>query len=459
MTLVKGPMHINLGHQWIKPLPIKKLKIVLRAFWWYIVRRSQDFLPRWIDIRVVDRMRAAVQPASTNIPIRRLFIDVSIVSRQDAGTGIQRIVRAISTQLLADPSPIWEIHFMASSRGHPYREVSWPITNMVAARIVPDKPGDVFLGLDFALDAVPRHQRQLLRWKENGVALWFVIYDLLPVQRPAWFSDQLVARFRRWLRAVAGMADGFLCISPPVDQDLRRTLFDRFGLSAHGNFRSAVFPMGWDLAATQPTVGIPPNFAELLEHLSGKRVALMVGTLEPRKGHEDILNAFETLWKWGSDSCLVIVGKPGWKTERLQRRLLNNVEMGVRLFWLSDASDEALGKFYDLCSGVIIASYGEGFGLPLIEAIGYGKPVLARDIPVFRLHEAKAVQFFSEIDPMALGEVIDRWLEQTESEEEPVFAIPVSWSESCAAVKLHLEGDKSGRFADHPYRGATRKSV
>jgi len=401
---------------------------------------AQRLVPKAVEVCAVQRMRSAVPPAIPRRSARRLFIDVSIVAGNDAGTGIQRIVRAIGAQLPADPSADWKIHFMAASRARSYEEISWPNVGLpVSEKAEPGKPGDVFLGLDFVLDAVPRHRRQILKWKAEGVAIWFVVYDLLPIQHPEWFSDQLVARFRRWLRVIAGMADGFLCISHPVDQDLRRIMTDRYGLSDDGFYKSAVIPMGWDLGATRPSVGLSPDFPATLEKLVGRRFALMVGTLEPRKGHEDILDAFEALWRDGGEDRLVIVGRPGWKTRRLQRRLSKSPDHGSKLFWLCDASDEALEHLYRLCTGVVVASYGEGFGLPLIEALGHRKPVMARDIPIFHSHASAAVHYFNDMEPAALGKKISQWMKDIEGDSPP-FTVPASWSDACSSIKIHLEG-------------------
>lgn len=120
----------------------------------------------------------------------------------------------------------------------------------------------------------------------------------------------------------------------------------------------------------------------------------MVGTIEPRKGYADALSAFDQLWSNNSDIVLVIVGKPGWKTEQLQQRMQNHQEYGKRLYWFKAASDEFLLKLYQSSTGILVASEAEGFGLPLIEALYHGKPVLARDIEVFHEVVADGVVYF-----------------------------------------------------------------
>jgi glycosyltransferase involved in cell wall biosynthesis len=97
-----------------------------------------------------------------------------------------------------------------------------------------------------------------------------------------------------------------------------------------------------------------------------------------------MMEAFEQLWSEGDDVQLVIVGRIGWLMGDFVEALENHPQQGLKLFWLTEASDEFLAKIYESCSCLLAASIDEGFGLPLVEAMYYGKPVLARDIEVFR---------------------------------------------------------------------------
>ena len=135
---------------------------------------------------------------------------------------------------------------------------------------------------------------------------------------------------------------------------------------------------------------------------------LMVGTVEPRKAYAEAIAAFEHLWaKFPTNAPdLVIVGKAGWKTANLQQRIRTHPEQGRQLFWLDRVSDEALCNLYDSCRGVLIASHGEGFGLPLLEAALHRRHVLARDLAVFREQGLSNVTFFDDDDPESLANAL-----------------------------------------------------
>jgi glycosyltransferase involved in cell wall biosynthesis len=123
-------------------------------------------------------------------------------------------------------------------------------------------------------------------------------------------------------------------------------------------------------------------------------MVLMVGTLEPRKGHSAALATAEKLWAEGEDFSLVIAGKAGWMMERLGEYIRRHPEHGKRLFWFSSADDRMLAGLYRAADGVLAASEGEGFGLPLVEAGQYDIPVLARNLAVFREVAGEHVRYF-----------------------------------------------------------------
>jgi len=158
----------------------------------------------------------------------------------------------------------------------------------------------------------------------------------------------------------------------------------------------------------------------------------MVGTLEPRKGHAQVLEAFEQLWMTGVNVNLVIVGKQGWLVENLVERLRAHPELNKRFFWLEGISDEYLEKVYATSTCLIAASYGEGFGLPLIEAAQYNLPIIAQDIPVFREVAGEHAYYFDTKSPDALAQEIRAWLTLYNSDQHPKSnKIPwLTWRES-----------------------------
>ena len=135
----------------------------------------------------------------------------------------------------------------------------------------------------------------------------------------------------------------------------------------------------------------------------------MVGSIEPRKMHSYVLDAFDGFWASGASGALVIIGRQGWKTEEFLQRVALHPELGRQLFILRDATDAELDHCYRKSSSLVIASEIEGFGLPVVEAFQRGLPVMCSDIPVFReIADGKAV-FFSLADPRNLTQALQEF--------------------------------------------------
>ncbi len=138
----------------------------------------------------------------------------------------------------------------------------------------------------------------------------------------------------------------------------------------------------------------------------------MVGTIEPRKGHQQVLDAFEVLWEQGVNLDLVIVGSTGWIDEAFANHLSTFDTENTKLHWLKFVPEAMLQALYKHAAGTLMASRGEGFGLPLIEAAYYGSSLIARDLPVFREVCGEHAWYFEATTGDALATELLTWLEQ-----------------------------------------------
>lgn len=336
----------------------------------------------------------------------RLLVDVSAIIRHDAQTGIQRVVRAVWAELRRRDGQGFKLVpvFATHSRGYCYAPVDFLKSQ---AGALPGNPvcahqGDRFLGLDLSAHFLPKYRPQLRAWRSHGATLHVVVYDLLPLQRPEWFSISAGAHFRDWFDVLSQDADQAICISRQVSRDLRERLRE---IAPETRLSIAHMKMGGDIASSLPSGGVSTTLSDILDRLRFRPAILMVGTIEPRKGYDAALPAFESIWREHGSSApdLVIVGKAGWKTSRLQKYIRTHPEQGERLHWLDNVTDEGLCALYGACRGLLVASRAEGFGLPLTEAIMQGCPVLARDLPVFHEQNLPHVLYFEDDRPAELG--------------------------------------------------------
>ncbi|WP_354362519.1 glycosyltransferase family 1 protein [Undibacterium sp. GrIS 1.8] len=384
---------------------------------------------KWLRIPSIKSGDTAAQ----SLP-KKLIIDVSSIAHLDAKTGIQRVVRNLYQQLLLAPPVGFQIVPVMATRRKFYQAVPVNFLQEPSPAVTDATPiqihvGDIFLGLDLSAHIIPHHLPALCDWKKQGLRMTFVIYDLLPVLQPQWFNDRVSKNFKKWLNALAILADNTVAISRSVQSDFDVWMHDVCRLG-ETDLPCAAMQLGAELNTDDGTTTDALGF--LPAKLASQKFILMVGTLEPRKGHADVIDAFETLWGKCEQIDLVIVGKQGWKVEQLIERLHSHSEAGKRLHWLNNANDDVLRSLYQGCKGVIVASKGEGFGLPLIEAAYFNKPVLARDIPVFREISGSNVSFFNGMESNDLVELLSGWLRNLDAESSAVNNTSwISWRESC----------------------------
>lgn len=197
------------------------------------------------------------------------------------------------------------------------------------------------------------------------------------------------------MRVVAALADGIMCVSPVVANQLEQLLTKRYGVKELPPIVTVELGSDITLADRELAVSELP-VATGLDVPKFKNAALVVGTLEPRKGHADVLAAFELIWAADHGIPLVLIGRAGWNTGALQRRIRQHPQFERLLFWLEDVDDHALHAAYRHCRLVIVPSLAEGYGLPLDEALALGSPVLARNIAVFGRHIDRRISYFAE---------------------------------------------------------------
>ena len=384
------------------------------------VRKAGQWLkPVWNEVADADRARIA-EAIAADMPqalgVRQILVDITELVRRDARSGIQRVVRSIVSCLLKSPPEGYRVEpVYASPEGYRYAREFCRGFLQTAPTSFPDelvtvRQEDVFVGLDLALEEIPLFADQLQHMRDRGARVYVVVYDLLPLMRNDCFPPHAEQLFRTWLTRLSTVADGAIAISRAVADDLVREL-DGLGVERCRPLQVGYFHLGGDIEESLPSRGISKAEQSLIDDLSGAPSFLMVGTIEPRKGHSQSLDAFELLWSKGAPQRLVIVGKPGWMTEALTERIRSHPELGRRLVWFEGASDEVLDVLYGKCSALLAASEGEGFGLPLIEAARHGLPILARDLPVFREVVEDHAVYFHGSEARGLAESVEYWCE------------------------------------------------
>jgi len=348
-----------------------------------------------------------------------LFVDISPIIEAVHVDGVGRVTRTVFSLLTGkqkqdfDVVPVYSGErgrgfFRAhSASGEKHR---WQKAAEGELGIQP-QAGDIFLGLGLNQEGVCNHANLLAQWADEGVSVIFYVYDLLPIQYPQFWPLEAQADIlhHEWLSIVTSF-DEVICISETTAKRCREFMEGKYPPRFRYKSRLKKPPvrlrskkakisaiaLGHDFDAELLSRGLPKNANELLKAFRAKRTFLMVGTLEPRKGYRQMLEAFEQLWRQGEDIQLVIVGRNGWLMEDFVAELERHAERDRKLFWFSEASDEFLAQIYEACGSLLAGSIDEGFGLPIVEAGNRGKSILARDTEVFREVAGEAASFFKE---------------------------------------------------------------
>jgi glycosyltransferase involved in cell wall biosynthesis len=329
--------------------------------------------------------------------------DVSVYAGTDFFSGIQRVTsrlhRELAGLLTAGHGSLQPTFITDGLPGPQHPELGRDPMSWRPAVPVTDAEWLLCLDLNVRL---ARHRAELQVARSRGLRLLACVYDIIPVRHPEWFPREAGdVGFASWLNCVLAVADVLVVNSAATAADLRAYV-DEHPPDRPDPLRMATVPLGWDLGSAPPQL---PAGTRDADHF------LMVGTVEPRKGHDQVLDAFEQMWAAGSPARVTVVGRRGWLVDGLAQRMSELDRSEPRFRWLESAGDAELDELYGRCTAVLMASRAEGFGLPVVEAGLRGCPVVLRDIPVLR-EVAPDTAFYVRADGSDFVEVLTEVVRQ-----------------------------------------------
>jgi len=287
-----------------------------------------------------------------------------------------------------------------------------------------------------------------------------VVYDLIAVHFPQFVVPGYVELLTDYFGELLWLADRTMCISHTTRSDWVRHASD-VGVEP---VPSSVFPLGCDLS---PQGGDP--IIDLPAVLNGKRFVLYVSTIEPRKNHFMLYQAWEECLRTkqidpGRDR-LVFVGRQGWATEDLLHEIKTNPLTKETIIILHDLTDQQLTSLYRGCAFVLFPSLYEGFGLPLAEALGYGKPCLASNSGalseiggdlVMRVDAKDTLEWSRAITRLMSGSSdLGAWEDRIKQHHRPITwddAAKIFFETIAASIRneVHSFGEQLGGPAERP---------
>jgi glycosyltransferase involved in cell wall biosynthesis len=258
----------------------------------------------------------------------------------------------------------------------------------------------------------------------------YLVHDLIPITHPEFCRPGEADRHRERMRTVLTTATGVIGNSEATIHEL--SLFaDSEGLPKP--------PM------LAQWLGVDPLPAARAAPFPERPTFAVVGTIEGRKNHLMLLGIWSRLVERLGNRAprLLIIGQRGWEADRVFETLDDNEKLRGHVVELNHCSDEELAQHLTSARALLFPSLVEGFGLPLVEALDTGAPVIASDLPVFREIGRNIPTYLAPTDAAAWeASILDYASAESETRAAQLrrikdFRAP-TWSEHFAAVEEWL---------------------
>lgn len=327
---------------------------------------------------LVSRRRFRAVRAPIRVVAGPVVVDVTDTLSSNFTTGIQRVARETLARWWADGHDFLLARW--DSRSH--RLVS--LTREEIRRILPDaeqrgeSTPSILIPYEtpFVLPEISVRDERTARLRTiarySGGRTIAIGFDCIPITSAETAGAGMPGAFSKYLSALAR----FDVIAPISDASATEYRGWRRMLSGTGIVGPAIETV--ELPFTTSGVSDPSRAETLRDQLSlgSDPIVLCVGSHEPRKNHLALLHAAERAWRTGRQFTLVLVGGNSWETQRFDRLIEYLRRRDRRIVTLSGVGDDVIWDLYDLARFSVFCSLNEGFGLPVVESLSHGTPVI-----------------------------------------------------------------------------------
>jgi glycosyltransferase involved in cell wall biosynthesis len=232
------------------------------------------------------------------------------------------------------------------------------------------------------------------RLQVSGLKPLFFVHDLIPLTHPEYCRPGEAGRHRARMNMVLGTGHGVIVNSATTLEVL----------SAYARANDFLIPPAVvaPLAPAQfpvPGIGHPPL---------DKPYFVILGTIEPRKNHWLLLQLWRQMITCLGEAAprLVVIGQRGWECDNVLALLERCKTLKGFVIEHPDCTDAELASWLQHAQALLFPSFTEGYGMPLVEALALGVPVIASDLPVFREIAGDVPEYIDPLDGKRWGELI-----------------------------------------------------
>ena len=316
-------------------------------------------------------------------PLGQIYFLAQATAEWERNTGIQRVVRQLARALLdlgldvipvklsgdgrsLDPMTDAELNRLAAFNG--------PARNQWRGWLPPAKSAanSWFIMPELPLHLAPdTHDALIANLRQANVKSAAVFYDAIPWKMTSVYPEQYGQAHARYMHALATY-DVVAPISHYTEKDLMTFLKSSNAAPYHAKIDAVVLPGEFSESRRATQASLPSQ--------EGPIKILSVGTIEPRKNHETLLTAFVQAAEQSKRQLhLTLVGSSVSIDPSVPERVRAVIANHPSIVWEEHADDTRLKELHQTCDFTVYPSVEEGFGLPILESLWYGKPVICAD--------------------------------------------------------------------------------
>lgn len=380
----------------------------------------------------------------------KIYVDLTSFYNTDFMSGIQRVVKEVVIRLLKDSSLNVVIFtfkqdekFLSILSNEDflacYADNSLDKKNISIIEKLPLdelKPGDILFDIDSTWD-IRCHQRDEVYpiFTKQGVLLVPYIYDVLPVTHPEFWGGENPC-FIAYLSACLKFAD-MIITSANTTVEILNSFTKKLVLPCK-NIKISWLGSDFSTNKGTSTESVDENAAKAA---SSAPYILTVGTMEPRKNHKLLIDAYDKGLK-NLGINLVIAGRRGWGVDDVLKRIDTHPQNGNGLYFFERKNDATISYLYQHAFAVAFPTFDEGFGLPVVEALQKGSVVLTSDVPVMREVGGENCAYFSPKSPESFVQLVKKIKEDSSAYESlknrAANYVPENWDSVVYKMKTFM---------------------